>query len=238
MLGFLFLKIYSRKPNKAQFPLGILHRYLRFTPLFALAMLIYWQILPYVGSGPLNYQYEVIAQTCSSSFWKDILFIGNFSQDMCIVWGWYIQIDMQLFILSILLLYIYCEHSRKIFYFLLMALSIAGISYVFARCLTQGYHVIGNLDGDGGPNDANSYLDVYNKPWSRVAPYFLGLAVGVYYFNYNERKVSKSLNQDILCRIMRYKYVRYAFFIIGVALIAIITYLPHSLFIGIKWSQF
>lgn len=69
---------------------------------------------------------------------------------MCLVWGWYIQIDMQLFVLSLFLLYIYAVHSRKVFYLLLFALPIAGISYVFARCMIQGYHVIGNLDGDGG----------------------------------------------------------------------------------------
>lgn len=97
--------------------------------------------------------------------------------------------------------------------------------------------MIGNLSGDGGPNDANSYLDIYNKPWSRVAPYFIGLLVGVYYFNFNELKASKSLNQDFLYRVMKYRLVRYAFFVIGLTLVIVITYLPHQLFIGNKWAQ-
>lgn len=135
MLGFLFLKTYSKKPKKSQFPLSILHRYLRLAPLFALTMLIYWKVLPYLGSGPLYYQYEKTVEPCSSAFWRDILFFGNFtSEPMCMVWGWYIQIDMQLFILSILLLFIYAEYSHKVFYFLILALPVAGVSYVFSRC--------------------------------------------------------------------------------------------------------
>lgn len=79
MVGFLFLKAYSKKPSNSQFGLAILHRYLRFAPLFAISMAIYWQILPYIGSGPLNYQYEALAQPCAASFWRDMLFFGNFA---------------------------------------------------------------------------------------------------------------------------------------------------------------
>jgi peptidoglycan/LPS O-acetylase OafA/YrhL len=79
MVGFLFLKQYYRKRSWKMFPLTILQRYLRLAPLFAICMFIYWKVMPSLGSGPLYYQYMDPVAPCADTFWKDLLFVGNFS---------------------------------------------------------------------------------------------------------------------------------------------------------------
>lgn len=42
--------------------------------------------------------------------WREVLFVSNMidrGQEMCLGWGWYLQVDFQLFLLSLLLLYLY-----------------------------------------------------------------------------------------------------------------------------------
>lgn len=187
MLGYLFLKQYYRKRGWKMFLMAVLQRWLRLAPLFLMCMLIYWKVMPYLGSGPLYYQYKAPVSYCATSWWKDLLFFGNFSENMCMVWGWYIQIDMQLFIASLFLLWLYAEVNKKVFAGATGAIMVAGIIYCFVRCQTQDYHVIGNLDGANNANTDNYYLDLYNKPWSRTGPYLLGLLMGIYYYNYKER---------------------------------------------------
>lgn len=183
MLGFLFVKMYKRKPANSMFFKAIIQRYLRIAPLFLITMLIYWKVMPFVGSGPLLYMYDPTVEACPKAFWRDLLFFGNFTDIMCMPWAWYLQIDMQLFILSIGLLWLYLKVNRRVCYLLMMAIVISGMSFCFSVCYKNNYHVIGGFDVDGmlNPNEANSYLDIYNKPWSRTGPYLIGLMTGLYY---------------------------------------------------------
>jgi peptidoglycan/LPS O-acetylase OafA/YrhL len=156
---------------------------------------------------------------------------------MCMVWGWYIQIDMQLFVVSLMLLWLYAEVNKKVFAGVTVATMIGTIVYCFVRCQTRDYHVIGNLDGANNPNSDKYYLDLYNKPWSRTGPYFLGLCVGIYYYNYTERKHAKEA-PDRLETAMRCRLVRWFCFVAGLALVCVITYAPRSLLHQIQWTQF
>lgn len=134
MLGFLFLKQLSRRKSWQMFPMAVLQRWLRLAPVFLMCMFLYWKVMPAAGAGPLYYQYKEATIYCEDGWWKDLLFFGNFSKNMCMVWGWYIQIDMQLFLVSLLLLWLYTSLNRKIFGAVTTLLVIGGITYCFVRC--------------------------------------------------------------------------------------------------------
>lgn len=152
MVGFLFLKMYLRKRGWRTFVVAVLQRWLRLAPLFLMCMLIFWKVLPAWGDGPLSYQYTQSTADCPKAWWRDLLFVGNFADSMCMVWGWYIQIDMQLFLVGLVLLWLYAEIDRRAFVVGSAAVMLGGIIYCFVRCQTQGYHVVGNLDGANNPN--------------------------------------------------------------------------------------
>ena len=47
--------------------------------------------------------------------WKEVLFISNLSNaqgKMCMGWGWYLQVDFQLFVLGLALLFLFKYHPR------------------------------------------------------------------------------------------------------------------------------
>jgi hypothetical protein len=65
--------------------------------------------------------------------WKTILFIDNIVDNgtqMCMGWGWYLQNDMQIFIFSIPILYLYAR-TRMGALITIQLLILASLSYNF-----------------------------------------------------------------------------------------------------------
>lgn len=49
-----------------------------------------------------------------AQIWKPMLFVDNLvdnGEKMCMGWGWYLQNDMQIFIISMLFLFLYNQHK-------------------------------------------------------------------------------------------------------------------------------
>ena len=93
-------------------------------------MMIYYGIFIHTGSGPLWFRVQTAGQidNCANMY-KPIFFVDNIvdnGQSMCMGWGWYLQNDMQIFIASIPILYLY-NYKRKyafITIWILIALSL------------------------------------------------------------------------------------------------------------------
>ena len=90
MIGFLFMKIYSRNQQKTKLLMVILQRALRFWPVYIIALLFYWKLFSQIGYGPLFNGYKDVTVACPEYWWSDLLFIGNFRDGMCVVWAWYV----------------------------------------------------------------------------------------------------------------------------------------------------
>lgn len=136
--GFLVAYSFLRNNMKSmlKYPLAIVHRLLRFWPSYIMAMLIYYGIMIHTGSGPLWYKLETVGQIdYCSSMWKPIIFVDNIvdnGERMCMGWGWYLQNDMQIFILSIPILYLYCR-NRKAAYLIIQILIVLSLIYNFVE---------------------------------------------------------------------------------------------------------
>lgn len=120
--------------------------------------------------------------------WKSIFFVDNLvnnGETPCMGWGWYIQNDMQLFIASIILLYVY--KLKPIVSKVLLCLMIIGsMVFTFVWTMNNGTLVITHL------SDVVKWgtfiNDVYVKPWARLPPYFLGLLFGIMYSEFENSK--------------------------------------------------
>ena len=67
--------------------------------------------------------------------WKPLLFVDNLvdnGNSMCMGWGWYLQNDMQIFIFSIPILYLY-SRNRKLSYILIQAIIVLSLIYNFVE---------------------------------------------------------------------------------------------------------
>lgn len=102
---------------------------------------------------------------------------------MCLGWGWYLQNDMQIFIASIPILFLY-NKNKKFGYAAIWALIIGSLITNFVMVQANGYVAIAHrIDFIKW----NKYFpDIYIKPWIRCPPYFYGLTLGLLYMEYLE----------------------------------------------------
>lgn len=94
-------------------------------------------------------------------------------------WGWYLQNDMQLFVVSLILLFVYSIKPivSKIF---LSLLTIGSVIFTFVWANDHGIYVLTHISDFQRLGDFE--LNVYMKPWGRAPPYLIGLFLGMLYF--------------------------------------------------------
>lgn len=92
--GLVTVYTYLKSQDKGipfNIPLYYLHRYLRLTPVLAVLVLIYANLLNYLGNGPLWYNIESnYMKDCRDYWWSTILYIQNF-----------VNVDRQVIILQL-----------------------------------------------------------------------------------------------------------------------------------------
>ncbi|KAH8360223.1 hypothetical protein KR093_011438 [Drosophila rubida] len=191
--GLLLVAISLRSLEKSQGKLNILlmylHRYLRLTPVVALAILLYMKILPLFGDGPM---YESVKfddyNNCKRTWFWTLLYLQNYaSADLCINHSWYLAVDMQLYFLSPIFLLALYKWGKKaaagIFVFMLLL-----SACLFATMMTEKYPVY--LQNGVTPDEAQRKL--YYATHNHAAPWLIGVLFG--YFLHVNRSKSFKLN--------------------------------------------
>jgi len=96
-------------------------------------------------------------------------------------WGWYLQVDFQLFLACLFLLFIY--QKSKIGSYCVAGALIAGSFYLnISYTQLHDQKLFTNLTSLF--NFQNYFLDVYIKPYTRCTPYFIGLFMGIIYHDF------------------------------------------------------
>ena len=142
--------------------------------------------------------------------------------DGCIGWVWYLANDMQFFIISPPLIMAYCS-NRRIGKALVLFLIIA--SMLFNGIITLIGNVSINLQSDKIHNVADM---MYNKPWSRMGPYFVGALFGISYFEMVSREKYRELTGSFFNKcynsLRESKIISLVCCIIGIGLTAIYVF--------------
>lgn len=163
--------------------LGILNRILRIIPSYFVAIMIYYAVFPHLGRGPFWQNQLPMSEMCAS-IWRPLLFVDNFvdnGENMCMGWGWYLQNDLQLFLLSMLILLVY--RRSKFWGNITIFLSIAAnFAFVMSETFQNEEKWLNHIDD--AKQSEKYQLDVYYKPWGRCPPYFYGLFLGILYAEY------------------------------------------------------
>ena len=113
------------------------------------------------------------------------MFISNFFgtlTEQCLVWGWYLQVDFQLFIVGVFLLYLYSK-NKIAFICSASFLGVASSVLNFVYCQVHNVKIYADLtalaEGQGHYTD-----NIYTKPYGRCTPYIMGLILGVFYMEF------------------------------------------------------
>ncbi|XP_017110942.1 nose resistant to fluoxetine protein 6 [Drosophila elegans] len=185
LMVVIALRAMERTKGKLNVPLMYLHRYLRLTPVLALAIIVYMKILPLMGDGPLfgKVNFDDYSK-CERTWYWTLLYVQNYAtHEICIGHSWYLAVDMQLYIIAPLLLIALFKWKRK------AAAAIFVIMLILAACLFS-MMVIKNISSIAQTHDAMK--KIYFSAHTRASPYLIGILFG--YFLHVNRGKSFKLN--------------------------------------------
>lgn len=145
------------------------HRYWRLTPVYMFVLFIYFKMLPGAGRGPLWFLYDSFNVTaCDKYWWTNLLYVNNFHPwiygDSCMSWSWFLANDLQFFCCVPIILLSH-KLSKKLSWAIMIVLigTCAGLN---------GWLLDTNFaKGSTAWNNAT-----YNRPYTRMGPYVIGIA--------------------------------------------------------------
>lgn len=164
LLAWTCFREIERKKGKLNAALMFFHRVVRTLPLKVVLVFLVVSVFRYFGSGPFWDTYSKPLQFyCEKNWWKTMLFIQNYAQPeemvgffplffflfltnlffQCLGHSWYVAIDMQLYILSPLIILPLWKWGTKVIPALIIIclLSVIAIIIIFYH---EGYdEVIG-----------------------------------------------------------------------------------------------
>ncbi|KAH8312734.1 hypothetical protein KR044_012561 [Drosophila immigrans] len=189
LLVMIALRSLEKTKGKLNIPMMYLHRYLRLTPVVAVAIIVHMRLIPILGDGPAtdkaafdNYD------NCETTWYLTLLYVQNYATPkMCVNHTWYLAVDMQLYILSpifLLALYKWGKKAAAAIFVLMLLLS----ACLFATMMTNKYPV--NLENGVTPDEAQRKL--YYATHTHAAPWLIGVLFG--YFLHVNRNKSFNLN--------------------------------------------
>ncbi|PNF44034.1 hypothetical protein B7P43_G16237 [Cryptotermes secundus] len=170
LLCYIFMETMSERGVKFNLPVYILHRYMRTTPLMAVLVLVYTSLILHFGSGPLweSHLRSDIVSHCEKNWWTALLHIQNYfhPRELCMGETWYLSVDMQLYIISPILLLPLLKKPK---------IGIILLELVIAASILSSF-----LEFYLDNQDVSVFYVAPNYAYAhtRAAPWFIGIALG------------------------------------------------------------
>jgi peptidoglycan/LPS O-acetylase OafA/YrhL len=226
LLAYMFLLECDRK-ERVEWTILYFHRVYRILPAYAMVLFSTWKLIKYAGDGPIWYRADSINAQCEDYWWTNLTFLNNFipngDGNRCFGWGWYLANDMQFFLISPLVLFIYHRSSKVIGWCIFTLLILTDI-------LTNAFISYYNNIPVGGFKSEDKNNMLYIKPYCRIAPYAIGVLFGMLYFTYrkhhNESRIYDMISYKIL-KLFHCRYLRYLFYILGLGLISFMLFMEY-----------
>ncbi|XP_035206228.1 nose resistant to fluoxetine protein 6-like [Stegodyphus dumicola] len=194
LVAYVSLKLMDKLGGNLNFLYFYLHRYFRLTPVLLAVILFCAYLLRYVGSGP-NWLFSIQMYDvwCKKNGWLIPLYLHNFinTEEMCLSHTWYLATDMQIYIIvPIILIPLY----KKLTYGIISMVTLLFITILTTAVLTVVHHypAVPYINSDVSLGVINDYYkNVYIKPYCRMGPYIVGIAVGYYLLHKKELPLSR-----------------------------------------------
>ncbi|CAG9334032.1 unnamed protein product [Blepharisma stoltei] len=220
----LFLLYFCEGDHKYYFK-AIFSEYALKAPIFLSATLFFWSLQKYIGQGPLWYQGNEINDECNDYWWSNAIYVNNFVPDFkftrCLSNGYYLACEMQFFIITLPIVWIY-KKSYKIAWLFISVLSAIGVTS--AAIIASHY----NLNVVVLAENYHDYFDYYfSKPYCRVPSYAFGIGGAfIYYTKCNYQKRDRIAEQII--KYFENRYIRWGAVLFGLFLWTFIIDIQYS----------
>ncbi|CAG5014950.1 unnamed protein product [Parnassius apollo] len=212
-----YLQVWSEKKDLSwkMIPKGILARWLRLTPSYAIVLAISLTWLRFFGSGPLWGQVvNSVVKDCRRYGWLHLIYINNYiDNSLCMTHSWYLAADMQLYIFGlVLLILVQREYARKV---------VLSVMFVIALIIPAFHTYIQNLNAYfiAYPESTRFYFvadptfnNTYKRGHTNLANYILGLGLGLLIHKMQKEKFN-------IKKYRKFKFVYWAIVPVGIGVI-------------------
>ena len=178
-----YLNLIEMQKKEGRFPVLIyyLHRYLRLTMVLAFVLFFWWTLTVHLGNGPMWRasfgEDSALQKNCQKYWWTSLLYINNLYpwefMDECMGWTWYLANDMQFFAIAPIIII-------PLYFLFSFGLIISGILLVATFVANGTISAVEELDPSSIQEAIKS--SIYLKPYTRAAPYIVGLVMGYVLF--------------------------------------------------------
>ncbi|XP_016994503.2 nose resistant to fluoxetine protein 6-like [Drosophila takahashii] len=186
LVSLITLRLMDKTKGKLNVPMMYLHRIIRIVPLLGMAILIYMTLMPVISGGPLFVGGFAGKANCEKNWYLTLLFVNNWTDDLCLGHTWYLSLDMQLFLISPILLITLHKWGKKVaaaIFVLIILLS----GCLFATMMVNDYSMTyKNFSPD-------AMRAMYFATHTHATPWLIGFLFG--YFLYVTKGKKFLLNQ-------------------------------------------
>ncbi|XP_012232421.1 nose resistant to fluoxetine protein 6 isoform X2 [Linepithema humile] len=113
---------------------------------------------------------------CPNYWWRNLLYINTWFpvEQMCMLWSWYLADDTQFYIVGGVILILATNHFK--------IAAFALVSLLISSWATTGYIALVNNHMPSSDDPLALFDKIYDKPWTRLGPYLIGMSVGYFLF--------------------------------------------------------
>ncbi|XP_043254227.1 nose resistant to fluoxetine protein 6-like [Colletes gigas] len=169
--------------------LGVVwYRYFRLTPPYLLVIGLIQVSMPWYYDHTMLDLYTIDYYNCRKFWWRNILYINTYfeMEERCMVWSWYLANDTLFYIIGMIILIIGARYLPAAAF---MTVFFLIVSWATTAIISWNMHHVPSIK-----DPFAHYESLYDKPWSRIGPYLLGMIAGWYLFKSNcAMKVHKTV---------------------------------------------
>ncbi|XP_055389998.1 nose resistant to fluoxetine protein 6-like [Condylostylus longicornis] len=155
------------------------YRFVRLTAPYMFVLGIVEVSMKYLASNSVFEPPTLDHVNCPKYWWRNVLYINTLFpvDDMCMLWSWYLANDTQFYIIGAIILIVAVRHLKIAT--ITLALFLIS-SWITTAIIAFTHNHMPNTD------DPLALFDkIYDKPWTRLGPYLIGMSVGWILFKSN-----------------------------------------------------
>ncbi|XP_011256830.1 nose resistant to fluoxetine protein 6 isoform X2 [Camponotus floridanus] len=164
------------KTSSIKFIIMILYRFVRLTPAYLFVLGMNEIAMKHAMAKTVFSPLIIDHFTCGKFWWRNALYLNSLypRTEMCMLWSWYMANDTQFYVLGILLLLISVKYFKTAVAIVLLL--------IISSCFTT-FSVAYSNDYIARIQEPFALFDeLYDKPWLRAGPYFIGTITGYILF--------------------------------------------------------
>ncbi|KAF6211749.1 hypothetical protein GE061_012264 [Apolygus lucorum] len=194
---YQFMRTRSKKKSFTiiEIIISYIHRFIRITPAYAMAIAFTSTLLYRLGDGPeWDRMIRPVQNDCKAGWWFNILYINNIGiDDYCMLQSWYLSADMQMFWAAPLLMYPLWKWP--IFGYLLTTLFL-GASVAAPLLVSLHYDIPAPIPVTADEGRKNLVMRVLYLPtWTKFTSYVVGIFLGYLLFKIRTGKINFQISK-------------------------------------------